>query len=132
MLCFRLVDALKDRDIVVVAFVKVSCFVCMSSCCKVCQGTAIVIAELGSSGITQNAALFVTKVTVEAVVGDERVVALVVEETVFVLCASAQRHDNVSPTHNQQVQAGTARVQQYQAALASKLLGLQSRTSQLG
>ena len=89
MFCFRLVDALKDRDIVAVAFVEISRFVCMSSCYKVRQGTAIVIAQFGSSGITQNATLLVTKVTVEIVVGDERVVAFIVEEAVFVLCECA-------------------------------------------
>lgn len=103
MLFFRLVDALKDRDIVIVAFVEISRFVCMSSCYEVRQGTAIVIAELGSSGITQDAPLLVTKVTVEMVVRNESVVAFVVEEAVFVLCASSGRPRKVSPAHNRQV-----------------------------
>ena len=70
MFLFGLVDALKDRDVVVVAFVEISRLICMSTCNKVRQGTPIVIAEFGSSGITQNATLLVTKVTVEIVVGD--------------------------------------------------------------
>ena len=98
MFLFRLVDALKDRDIVAVAFVKISRFVCMSACYKVRQGTPIVIAEFGSSGITQNASLLVTKVTVEIVVGDERVVAFIVEEAVFVLRECAATTQSQSDT----------------------------------
>ena len=107
MLCFRLVDALKDRDIVVVAFVKFSCFVCMSTCYKVRQGTPIVIAEFGSSGITQNATLLVTKVTVEIVVRDKRIVTLIVEETIFVLRTSRKRPHGIRPGPAWQDEVGT-------------------------
>ena len=70
VLCLRLVDRLEDGNIIVVTLVKISRFVRVSSCDKVRKRTAVVVAELSSSGVAEDAPLLEMKVAVEVVVGD--------------------------------------------------------------